>query len=247
MTPKRTFTNHPAAQFAAAMFSPVMTPEPKPAAPAPEKRTREELILDAAAAFQSGSDRAEVAGIVHEWAETGPEDLDDGEGMGDRLYAMLVGAVADSEDGDLTEDKAALAQTYMELAVSYMVSAGVGEDDAIAAVDAGDNDAAQRVADFILSEGLTGDEIDGFAFGADEQEPLFDSVLILDAAYKMRNVVRGGKRMRVAKRVSGSVRLSGAQRIALKKARMRSFSAGAKMKRLKSVHMRSKLGMKSGV
>lgn len=243
---KRTFTQHPAAAYAAAMFAPVVTPEAKPA-PVVEKRTREELILDAAATFQSGSDRAEVAGIVHEWAETSPDDLDEGEGMADRLYAMLVGAVADSEDGELTEDEAALAQTYMELAVSYLVSAGVGEDDAVAAIDGSDNDAAQRVSDFVISEELTEDDIDGFAFGADEQEPLFDSVVILDAAYKMRNVVRGGKRMRVNKRVSGSVRLSGAQRIALKKARMRSFSAGAKMKRLKSMRMRSKLGMKSGV
>jgi hypothetical protein len=242
---KRTFTQHPAAAYAAAMFAPVVTPEAKPE-PVLEKRTREELILDAAATFQSGSDRAEVAGIVHEWAETSPEDLDEGEGMADRLYAMLVGAVADSEDGDLTEDEAALAQTYMELAVSYLVSAGIGEDDAVSAID-GDNDAAQRVSDFVISEELTEDDIDGFAFGADEQEPLFDSAVILDAAYKMRNVVRGGKRMRVNKRVSGSVRLSGAQRVALKKARMRSFSAGAKMKRLKSMHMRSKLGMKSGV
>lgn len=244
---KRTFTQHPAAAFAAAMFAPAAEPAPVAAqAPAPVARTRQEIILDNAAQFQAGADRADVAAVVHEWAETPDDDLEDGEGLADRLMGMLLGLVVDGDDTDLTEDEAALAQTYMELAASYLVSIGVSEDDAVAAVSEGDNEAARRVADFVLSEDLDDDAIDSFAFAPDEQEPLFDSAEILDAAYKMRTVVRGGQRMRVNKRISGSVKLSGAQRVALKKARARAFSAGAKMKRLKSMRMRAKLGLKPG-
>lgn len=241
----RTFTAHPAAQFAAALFAPAPPAVAAPA-PAPAARTRQELILDSAAQFQAGSDRAEVAAVVHEWAETPDDDLETGEGLADRLVGMLLGLVVDGDDEELSEDEAALAQTYLELAVSYLVSVGVSEDDAVAAISEGDNDAARRVADFVLSEELDDEAIDAFAFAPDEQEPLFDSATILDAAYKMRTVVHGGKRMRVNKRVSGSVKLSGAQRVALKKARARAFSAGAKMKRLKSMRMRAKLGLKPG-
>ena len=241
---KRTFTNHPAAAAVTAMFSPAPAPAPAQPAAAPAARSRQELILDAAAGFQASSDRADVAAVIQEWASTPPDDLDEGEGMADRLYGMLLGlVVGDGEDVELTEDESALAQTYMELAASYLVSVGVSEDDASAAINDGDNDAAQRAADFVVSEDLDGDAIDDFAFGPDDQEPLFDSVAILDAAYKMRTVVHGGKRMRVNKRVSGSVKLSGAQRVALKKARARAFSAGAKMKRLKSMRMRAKMGL----
>ena len=85
------------------------------------------------------------------------------------------------------------------------------------------------------------DEVDAFAFDAEAQEPLMDSVL--DAVYKKRMVIRAGKKMRINKRVSGTVRLSAAQKIAIRKAGMKSRSASARMRRMRSMSKRRKMGL----
>ena len=67
--------------------------------------------------------------------------------------------------------------------------------------------------------------------------------MILEATYKKMKVVRGGKLVVAKKRISGTVRLSAAQKAGLKKARRRAFSSAAKMKRAKSLRMRARRGM----
>jgi hypothetical protein len=69
-----------------------------------------------------------------------------------------------------------------------------------------------------------------------------DSVA-LDAAYRTRFAVRGGKKMRIKKRISGTVRLSAKQKLGIRKMHMKSHSAAARMHRMKSMRVRSRMGM----
>jgi hypothetical protein len=55
--------------------------------------------------------------------------------------------------------------------------------------------------------------------------------------------VRNGKKLVLKRRVSGTVRRSGAQKIAIKRAQMKSRSSGAKLKRAKSMRVRMKMGL----
>ena len=104
-----------------------------------------------------------------------------------------------------------------------------------------DNDAAGRVFDYLvdnIGDDEDGDEIDNFVFGKEAEESMFDAV------YKKKIVVRDGKKVKLNKRISGTVKLTGAQKAALKKARMKAHNAGAKIKRLKSMKLRKRLGLK---
>lgn len=66
---------------------------------------------------------------------------------------------------------------------------------------------------------------------------------MLDATYRKRMVIRNGKKVRVNKRVSGTVRLSGKQKLAIRKASLKARSAGAKARRMKSMKLRRKMGL----
>jgi hypothetical protein len=225
------------------------------AAAAAEKKRAEpkDSVFDAAAKFEESAAKLDVAGAVQAWAETTSDDLGDGETMADRLISLIIGAAAPDagDDEELTDEQADLANTYLELAAAYMAKLGVSDADITAVIDDGDGDAATRVSEFVADEvGGTDEERDeamtNHAFGDDDgDEAAFDS--ILDAVYKKRMVVRGGKKMRVMKRVSGHVRMTGAQRIGLRKARLKSHSAGARLHRMKSMKLRQKMGMKSGI
>jgi hypothetical protein len=181
-----------------------------------------------------------AAAAVQEWAETKESDLGEGEGMGDRLLAMLVGIADEDQDGELDEDEQAVAEVAMNEAWAYMESLGAAEADLESLfnseVAAESNTAAGRLAEFLADalpsdEDASLDELDAFAFGADQSG-------IFDAVYKKKLVVRGAKKVRVMKRVSGVVRLSGPQKVALRKARNKSHSAKATMRRAKSMRVR---------
>ena len=75
-------------------------------------------------------------------------------------------------------------------------------------------------------------------FGEDEDEGA-----ALDAVYKKKLVVRNGKKVRINKRVSGTVRLSAKQKVAIKKARLKSHNARAMLKRAKSMRKRKQMGL----
>jgi hypothetical protein len=83
--------------------------------------------------------------------------------------------------------------------------------------------------------------VDSFVFDADSSEAVMDSVL--DAVYKKKIVIRQGKKMRINKRVSGHVRLSAGQKVAIRKAGMKSRSAGARVRRMKSMKIRNRAGL----
>ena len=195
----------------------------------------------------SGADDYTIADIsvsavaaVQQWAET--DDLDDGESYADRLMALFVGIADANKDGDITEDEQGVLEVALNAAWDYLVKCGATEEDAGALLNDWDDEAADRVRDLVASVLPVGDdeasaEIDNFVFSDSDQEPA------LDAVYKMKMAVRNGKKMRIRKRISGTVRLSAKQKLAIRKARMKSHSAGAMMRRMKSMRMRKKAGL----
>ena len=179
-------------------------------------------------------------GALHQWAET--DDLDESETYADRLMALFVGISDANHDGDVTEDEQGVLEVALNAAWDYLAKAGVTDDDASALLNDWDAEAADRVRDLVASVLPDGDdeacaEIDSFVFTDADQEPA------LDAVYRKTLAIRGGKKVRINKRISGTVRLSGKQKVAIRKARMKSHSAGAMMRRMKSMRMRRKSGL----
>ena len=239
------YSLHPAAQAFKRLG---VFDKPTPVLDSAAEAEKKQAVLDAAGSAELADIRASAAATVQAWAATPASDLDEGETMADRLLAMFVGIADANMDGELTEDEADLVQIAMDAAFDYLASKGVSDADASALLNDGDNEAAARIAELIAGEApaddvAAADDIDGFAFDADSQASLLDSA-VFDAVYKKKLVVRGGRKVRINKRVSGHVRLSAAQKVAIRKAGMKSHSAAARMKRLKSTNLRAKFGLK---
>ena len=180
-----------------------------------------------------------AAASIQQWVES--NDLSGNENCANRLLSLMIGIADENKDGEITDDEQGVLDMALECAWDYLESKGVEGDDISALLNDWDNDAAERIKDLVASVLPDGDEaaskdIDSFVFGGDK-EPM------LDAAYKKKIVVRDGKKVRINKRVSGKVRLSGKQKVALRKARMKSHSATARMRRRKSMNIRKKTGV----
>lgn len=213
------------------------------------KRRETAKVLDSAndEPTIAGADDYTVADIsmsavaaVQQWAET--DDLDDGESYSNRLMALFVGIADANKDGDITDDEQGVLQVALNTAWDYLVKLGVTDEDASSLLNDWDDDTADRVRDLVASALPDGDDeasadIDNFVFSDSDQEPA------LDAVYRKVLAVRGGKKMRIRKRISGTVRLSAKQKLAIRKARMKSHSAGAMMRRMKSMRLRQKSGL----
>lgn len=202
--------------------------------------TGDEPALSGAEDYTLRDIKLSAIAVVQQWAET--DDLDDGESYADRLMAMFVGIADANHDGDVTEDEQGVLEVALNAAWDYLVKAGVTEEDAGALLNDWDDDAADRVRDLVASVLPDGDdaasaEIDSFVFSDDDNAPA------LDAVYRKTVAVRNGKKVRINKRISGTVRLSAKQKVAIRKARMKSHSAGAMMRRLKSMRLRRKAGL----
>jgi hypothetical protein len=237
------FSTHPAAKLIKRMAVAVALDS---ATTAQKEQATNQKILGSLAVYDSVDSKLSVAASIQQWAETSPDDLDTGETMADRLFAFMVGIADENKDGDITPEEEVVITMAMEQALDYFMSKGVTEDDALALLNDGDDDACSRVLELLREELPEGDEssmedVDNFAFGGDDQEPLFDAVF--DAVYKKRIVIRAGRKIRINKRISGTVRLSSAQKVGLRKARMKSHSAGAKMHRAKSMRIRARAGI----
>ena len=202
--------------------------------------TGDEPALSGADDYTLRDIKLSAIAVVQQWAET--DDLDDGESYAGRLMAMFVGIADANHDGDVTEDEQGVLEVALNSAWDYLVKAGVTEEDAGALLNDWDDDAADRVRDLVASvlpdgDDAAGAEIDNFVFSDDDNAPA------LDAVYRKAVAVRNGKKVRINKRISGTVRLSAKQKVAIRKARMKSHSAGAMMRRLKSMRLRRKAGL----
>ncbi|MCY1529104.1 hypothetical protein D9M68_642330 [compost metagenome] len=199
-----------------------------------------DIVLDSAAEHELIEIRKDAVAAIQQWVED--SDLDDGESSADRLLALMVGIADSNKDGELTDDEQDVVLTALDAAWDYLAAFGADEDDIGALLNDWDGDAAERLRDLVAAGLPEGEDeadaaIDSFAFGDADQEP------VLDATYRKRMVIRNGKKMRVNKRVSGAVRLSGKQKLAIRKASLKARSAGAKARRLKSMKLRRKMGL----
>lgn len=186
---------------------------------------------------------------VQTWCETTADELDEGETFADRLFSLMVGIADEDQNGELDEAEQAVVEVAMNGAWDYLSSKGASDED-IDALFNGDAEPAAAAADRVmqvvvenLPEGddAAADEMDDVAFGTG-QDAVFDG--ILDAVYKKKMVIRKGKKVRIMKRVSGTVRLTGKQRVAIKKASLKSRSSAAMHKRMKSMRVRKQMGLK---
>ncbi|WP_426237453.1 hypothetical protein [Pseudomonas sp. TWP3-2] len=184
--------------------------------------------------------RLDATRVVYEWAQT--DELEEGEGYGDRLLALVVGTAAHS-DTDLTEDEVEYAGMVAEVVGDYLEEKGIPEDDIDALLgDATfDNDVAERVHEALLDKLPNGedammDDAGRFVDGDDDDK-------MLDATYRKKIVVRGGKKIRINKRIAGTVRLNAKQKAAVRKMQRKAFSGAAKIKRARSMRVRKKMGL----
>lgn len=230
-----TLFNSPAAM---ALFDSVA-----PVKPASPDKTGESRVLMDAAAYAAQDVAVKATAAVQTWI--GTDDLDEGEGAADRLIAMLVGIADDNKDGELSADEQDVVQVAANAAWDYMAGKGVSDDDLGALFNGDDaevsNAAGARVIEFLADAVPDGDE----ASTDDANDAVFDSAnwAAYDAVYKKRMVVRGGKKIRVNRRISGHVRLSAKQKISIRKMLRKSHNAGATMHRMKSNRVRKSMGM----
>jgi len=172
---------------------------------------------------------------VQQWAET--DDLSEGEGYADRLLSLLIGSVDEDFDGELSDEEADDLMELADAAAEYLDSLGVSEVDINQLLNEWDNEAGERVQELVASKLEEGAEPTDFVFGDGSDEAA------LDAVYKKKIVVRKGKKVRVNKRVSGTVRLSAAQKVAVAKMRRKSNTGMAKLRRAKSMRVRARAGL----
>lgn len=206
---------------------------------------------DASGDYAVKNIKLQAVSSLMQWVETEPDDLDEGETLADRLIAMMVGIADANKDGDITEDEQGVIDVAMNAAWNYLTSKGASDEDCAALFNDADPAAAERIRDLLadsLPEGEEADEeIDAIVFTDADQEPLMDSVadaVYMDAVYKKTFAIRNGKKVRINKRVSGTVRLTAKQKVAIRKAQMKSHSAAAQMRRMKSMRIRRKSGLK---
>jgi hypothetical protein len=178
--------------------------------------------------------KIKAANAIQAWKET--DDLGDDETNAERLMNLFVGIVDANKDGEISEEESNYLEALLNYAWDYLSERGIDEDDIESLLNDFDADAADRVMDLLNGES-DDDDLDSFAFGDDEQEAVFDAV------YKNVAAVRGGKKVRLRKKISGSVRLTAKQKVAIRKMQLKSHSAGAQMKRMKSLKVRKHMGM----
>lgn len=196
----------------------------------------------AAESFAQNSMRMLAASVLRQWAAMAADDLEAGETWADRLMSLFIGAADEDKNGDLSENEQETVLELMESAWDYLLYLDVDE----ALIGELLNDWSDSAADMIrqnLADELQDDEdddlqnLDQFVFADEEQSQIYDAV------YKKEMVVRNGKKTRINKRLSGAVRLTAKQKAAIKKARQKSHSASANMRRLKSMRVRQKMGL----
>lgn len=215
---------------------------PKPPHPTPAVRYLDGVENGASLAQTTFNDQAfkrDAANVITSWLET--DDLDEGETLADRLKAMFIGVIDMDKDGELSDDEQSIAEALLDAGADYLASKGVSDEDITALLDDWDTDAADRVLDFLAGSMPDGeaadDELNGFVFDAEAQEPLFDAV------YKKKTVIRNGRKILKNVRISGTVHLSAKVKANLKRMQLKAQTAQAKFRRARSNHTRLKMGL----
>lgn len=229
--------------------------------PEPPKQTMvlDSVVFDATdarSAFAIAEQKLNAAAAVQEFAETNREDLDEDETLCDRFFALLACNCDTDDDGELSREEEEYVYQAYNMAAAYLIQCGVSPEDVEAFINDDDEVAAANIQELlrsVLPDGAESslEDIDNFAFGDNDgsTDSVFDSAsnggkqAVMDAVYKKTRVVRNGRKVVIRKRVSGHIRLTSAQKVAIRKMHRKSHSGRANMKRLKSMRKREKLGM----
>lgn len=198
----------------------------------------EGISLDDAASAHALNDAAlEAAATIQAWAEV--NDLEEGENYADVLQDMFFADADFNEDGVLSDDESALAEGKLNAAYDYLVRKGAAEEDAYKLLNDWNPDAAERVHDLVvakLPDGADADaDINSFVFGDEGSEAVMDSV------FKKKIIIKGGKKMRVLRKISGPKNMK--RVAAAKKNKNKMHSAAALIKRAKSMRIRKARGL----
>lgn len=186
--------------------------------------------------------RLEVAAAIAAWSET--DDLDDDETLVERFDSIMVGIIDTDKNGELDDDELAILDIAYNIAAEILLDKGANEEDISLMLNEGDETAAENVHELVINVGADGedaelDEINAAAFEFDEDS----DAAVLDATYKRKIAIRNGKKTIIRKRISGRVRLSAKQKMAIKKMQRKAHSGKARMKRLKSLKRRKAMGL----
>ncbi|RKV86072.1 MAG: hypothetical protein D8H97_01865 [Neisseria sp.] len=199
--------------------------------------------VDDIAAYQMTDIALKVGGAMQAWIETEPSDLDEGESLSDRFDSLMVGIIDEDHDGEISDDEAALLEIAMSKAAEWMISKGLSEDDVSAFFsESADDSEVERMVEFLRGVAPDGedaeiDELNDFAFDGDSSAGAYD------ATYKRKIAIRAGKKVIIRKRISGRVKLTAKQKMAVKKMLRKSHSSKANRLRLKSMKRRIKMGI----
>lgn len=189
--------------------------------------------------------RLDVSGLLATWAETEDEDLDAGETKANRFDAMMVGLVDGDKNGELDDDELFVLDIGYNIVADILLSRGAKEQDVLAMINDGDDEAAENIHELLVNTGADGKEaelaaIHADAFDFDEDS---DSAVMDAAVYKKQIVIRNGKRTIVRKRIAGTVRLSAKQKMAIKKMLSKAHNGTARAKRMRSMKKRKAMGL----
>lgn len=154
----------------------------------------------------------------------------------DALDALVVGMVDFDGDEDVGEDEEADYNDLLSMVADAMVRLGAKPENVKAFIDDEDAEAGDK-----LGKRLT-DKLDGVSLEDDElvtRYAMRSGEAILEATVK---TIRDGKVVLKKKRIK-KVRLSAAQRAALKKARRKANTGAARLARKKSMRIRKQRGL----
>lgn len=200
-----------------------------------KKQPTLDAVSECAAKYAMQDMKLKAASAISEWKNS--DELGDDESSADRLQSLFVGIVDLNKDGELSEEESNYLEALLNYAWDYLTEKGIDDDDIDLLLNEFDAEAADRIMDLLNGDGADEDDLDAFAFGDDAQEAVFDAV------YKNVVAVRGGKKVRLHKRISGMVRLSAKQKIGIRKMQLKSHSAAAVMHRMKSMRLRKRSGL----
>lgn len=209
-----------------------------------QKSSQDDTAINDASSHEMANIAKDAITAVQQWVETDSDELDKGETVADRLFALLVGAVDSSIDGrDLDDDEQEVYEAILNATWDYLSSLGADDDDISSLLNDWDETAANNIFDLVLAALPDGDDdvndaVDNFVFGNDQS-----TAASFDATYAKRTVVRNGQKVRIKKRISGTVHLSPKQKVAIKKMQRKSHSATAKARRLRSMKVHRRAGL----
>ena len=226
----------------------------------PEKKPTQTFVMDGVeydvtdprSVYAITQQKIVAANAVQQFAELSSEDLEDGDTLCDMFFAQIASNCDLDNDGELSkEEEEDIYQIYC-LAAEYMVQYGARPEDVEAFINDDDEQAAANIQEMlrnVLPDGEDDclDDIDDFAFsdGDGSTESVLDSSeqSVMDAVYKRRRVIRNGRKVIIRKRISGRVRLTAKQKMAVRKMHRKSHTGKANMRRKKSMRKRISLGM----